>query len=505
MGTSIKKSLIANYSGQIWISLLGIIVVPVYIRFLGIEAYGLIGVLLTITALIAYMDFGLSKAANREVARRSNSSELIYECHDILRSLEVIYLVIGIVISVSLFLLADFLSTNWLNSEGLSEEIVRYSIVLHGITLGLRWPITLYTEVLRGLEEQVLLNVLITIVATISKAGSIIVVVFVSSSIITYLKWTLAISLIELLVLYYFTWIKIPKKKSVDLFAVHLMRDIWKFSMTLSITSFFATIIKQLDKILVSRLLPLEQMGYYMTATTVTNNLIKLVNPTIASVFPRMSSLFFQKNDKVLGELYHKATQVTQIVIAPFAWLLVFYSYEVLLIWTQSESVAINTHTALTVLSVAVLFNTALQTHYSLILAGGLTWIPMMCNIVASLLLAPIIYYSIVSFGISGAGLSWLILNVTYFFIIPRITHSYLLKHEYYRWIFNDTLLYICSSAFVFFTGFIIKSYFGINGLPVILLIMASFVFYLLILLYFKPLLVNDIKNSVNSFLIKTT
>jgi len=267
----------------------------------------------------------------------------------------------------------------------------------------------------------------------------------------------------------------------------------------------FATIIKQLDKILISRLLPLEQMGFYMTATTVTNSLIKLVNPTIASVFPRMSSLFFQKNYQLLSELYHKATQVIQIIIAPLACMLVFFSYEILLIWTQSEAVAINTWIALTILSIAVLFNTALQTHYILVFAGGLTWIPMICNIISSIILVPIVYYAIVNFGISGAGLSWLLLNVTYFFVIPKITHFYILKSDYYRWIFNDTLYYIVSSALIFSIGFVAKSYFGIHGSPLILLIIVSLILYFTSLIFFKPLIFYDIKNTVRLFLNKGT
>jgi O-antigen/teichoic acid export membrane protein len=356
---------------------------------------------------------------------------------------------------------------------------------------------------LRGLEEQVLLNILSSAVATVSKIGSIIVIIFVSSSIISYLKWILMISFFELAILYYFTWANIPKKNRVNLFSANFMKDIWKFSTTLTATTLFATILKQLDKILVSRLLPLDQMGYYMTATTVTNSLIKLVNPTVASVFPRMSSLFFQKNYQLLSELYHKATQLTQIIIAPLACLLVFFSYEILLIWTQSEAVAINTRIALTILSIAVLFNTALQTHYILVFAGGLTWIPMICNIISSIILVPIVYYAIVNFGISGAGLSWLLLNVAYFFVIPKITHFYILKSDYYRWILNDTLYYIVSSALIFSIGFVAKSYFGIHGSPIILVVVVSLILYFLSLILFKPLIFNDIRNTVSLFLNK--
>jgi O-antigen/teichoic acid export membrane protein len=307
----------------------------------------------------------------------------------------------------------------------------------------------------------------------------------------------------ELLILHYFAWQNLPKKKKAELFANRLMKDIWKFGTTLTFTSIFATILKQLDKILISKLLPLEQMGYYVTATTVTNSLIKLVNPIIASVYPRMSSLVFEKNFQLLSELYHKSTQAILIIVAPLAGILFFYSYDILLFWTRSEMVASNAFVALSILSAAVLFNAALQPHYILQFASGLAWIPLVCNIISSIIMVPIIYFSIREFGINGAGFSWLLLNIMYFFIIPKITHTRILRHDYVRWVLNDSLYYIISSLFLFSIGFFLKSYLGINGISIILLIMASLIAYLTSIFYFKPIIFHDIENAVKPFFSK--
>ena len=40
---SLKKNVIANYLGQAWAALMGLVFVPVYIRYLGVEAWGLVG------------------------------------------------------------------------------------------------------------------------------------------------------------------------------------------------------------------------------------------------------------------------------------------------------------------------------------------------------------------------------------------------------------------------------------------------------------------------------
>lgn len=43
--TMLKRNVIANYLGQGWRVLMSLAFVPLYIKYLGIEAYGLIGIL----------------------------------------------------------------------------------------------------------------------------------------------------------------------------------------------------------------------------------------------------------------------------------------------------------------------------------------------------------------------------------------------------------------------------------------------------------------------------
>src|SRR5437763_911368 len=49
---TVVRSTIANYSGRILSALLSFAFVPVYLRYLGAEAYGLIGVLVAIQSLM---------------------------------------------------------------------------------------------------------------------------------------------------------------------------------------------------------------------------------------------------------------------------------------------------------------------------------------------------------------------------------------------------------------------------------------------------------------------
>ena len=73
--SSLKTDIIANYVGKFWTAILNILLIPVYIKFLGIESYGLIGFFASLTAVIGILDLGIGNTMNRELAKRSVNPE----------------------------------------------------------------------------------------------------------------------------------------------------------------------------------------------------------------------------------------------------------------------------------------------------------------------------------------------------------------------------------------------------------------------------------------------
>ena len=68
---SVRRNVVANYIGSFCQALLGFLFVPLYIKYLGIESYGLIGLSVSLSALLRLADLGLSSTLSREFARCS--------------------------------------------------------------------------------------------------------------------------------------------------------------------------------------------------------------------------------------------------------------------------------------------------------------------------------------------------------------------------------------------------------------------------------------------------
>src|SRR6218665_2413899 len=69
----IRRNMIANFAGQGWVALMSFAFVPLYLKFVGSEGYGLIGFFVVLSSSLAILDAGLGAAAIREVASFSDS------------------------------------------------------------------------------------------------------------------------------------------------------------------------------------------------------------------------------------------------------------------------------------------------------------------------------------------------------------------------------------------------------------------------------------------------
>ncbi len=63
---SLKKNIIANYASQLYVTGVGILILPLYIKYMGAEAYGLVGFFTMLQAWFAVLDLGLTPTIGRE-------------------------------------------------------------------------------------------------------------------------------------------------------------------------------------------------------------------------------------------------------------------------------------------------------------------------------------------------------------------------------------------------------------------------------------------------------
>lgn len=429
----VRRNFLANFGGRVWAALISFAFVPVYIWFLGIEAYGLIGVYATLIGVLSLLDLGLGTTLNRELARYSAQPGSARPMRDLLRTLELGYWAIGILIGIAVVILVPAIALHWIRPDQLSGDTVERALRLMGIAIACQWPLALYSGGLMGLQRQVTLNVISTTAATVRGFGAAFVLWQVSATLEAFLAWHIVVSFIETLITAIAIWRALPPG-APGRFNLDLALGSWKFAASVSALSVFSVIVTQLDKIILSGLLPLAGFGYYMLATRLASGLYFLVTPVIATFFPRYAQLFAAHDEPELRRVYHQSCQLMSVLVLPPAVILMLFPYEILFLWTQNRTIAENSYLVLGLLSAGTALNAVASPPHVLQLASGWTRLALINSAVGTALLAPLIYIMTIRYGAEGAAAVWLLLNVSNVAVNAVLTHQRLLVGDLRHW-----------------------------------------------------------------------
>ncbi|HKO59212.1 MAG TPA: oligosaccharide flippase family protein, partial [Thermoanaerobaculia bacterium] len=139
-----RTNFLANLAGTGWAALLQLVFTPVYVRLLGPEAYGLIGFLVLLQAVLQVFDLGITPTVSRYVAQASVRPESAGDARDLVRTLELAYWAMAVVIGALLFAGAGLLATRWLHGRTLPPQDVREALMAMALVLAVQWPVAFY-------------------------------------------------------------------------------------------------------------------------------------------------------------------------------------------------------------------------------------------------------------------------------------------------------------------------------------------------------------------------
>jgi O-antigen/teichoic acid export membrane protein len=484
----IRLNLAAGFANGLWGALLGLAAVPFYIRFLGMEAYGLVGFYVALQGVLGLLDFGLTPTMSREVAR-SRAANDTASPRNLLYTFAAISWSIAALIALALVALSGPLASDWLQSQALPDDLVRTAVMLIGVAIAARWPLAVYNGALIGAERLGLVSGINMVFVTLTTLGALAVLAFVSNTVTAFFIWQAAVGVVQVVATRAAAWSTLRGSLAARFDAAGLKR-IWKFSAGTAIVTVLSVLFVQSDKIVLSRLVNLEALGQYTVAWMVTRTLYLVVSPTFNVIFPRMSFLHSSGDAAGLLNFYRTGTRLLMIVIWSGAVYLAFFGHELVAVWTGDGDLAQRIAPCIAFLALGTALNTAMNFPYALQLAAGALRIPVVITTTLILVFIPLLLVLTLAYGIYGAAASWLILNLLYVPFGTWMTHRVLLVGEGLRWIVADVMLPAAGAILVVGIGAQIVGLLPFGDLARGLLgLVCPAAAILITLLWFRPLL----------------
>lgn len=445
--STVKTNIIANYLGQGWTALMGLVFIPLYIKYLGMEAYGLIGLFGVLQSWLCLLDLGLTPTLSREMARFTGGEHTAQSIRNLLRSVEVIGFAIAALTTLGIWAVSGWLASDWLKTERLPVDIVAQALAVMGAVMALRFIENIYRSSIVGLQQQVVLNLVTSVMATFRGAGAIGVLAWVSPTVTAFFIWQGFVSVATVALLAFTVYHFLPPAPARARFSLSVLRSVWHFAAGMLGITFSALLLTQVDKILLSRLLTLETFGHYVLAATVANSLSLLQGPVTQVLYPRFTELVACGEKEALIVAYHKGAQLVSVLMGSAAILLIFFGDIIMTLWTADPLLAHRVAPLLAVLALGTMLNGLMVVPYQMQLAYGWTSLAVWVNTIMVLLLVPTLFWVTPNYGAMGAAWVWVALNAGYVLFAVHFMYRRILTTEKWRWYLEDVALPLVATA----------------------------------------------------------
>lgn len=422
---SLKQNIFSSYVSQIYVTVISVVMVPMYLKYMGAEAYGLVGFFSMLQVWFNLLDMGLTPTITRETARFRGGALDALTFRRLVRSLEGIFLVIALLGGGILLLLSGPIATNWLIAKQIPISEVKSSIQIMSIIVSLRWMSGLYRGHISGCERLVQLSSFNSVVATLRFAGVLTVLIFISVTPTAFFSYQLCVGLIELAFLMIMSYRLLPSihmRKRLA-WSWEPLKPMIKFSLTISFITSVWVMVTQTDKLVLSKILPLAEYGYFTLAVLVANGIMIISGPVSGAIMPRMAKLESEDDHAGLIRVYRQSTQLVAIIAGSATVIVSFFAESLLWAWTGDKVLARHAAPILILYSIGNGILAVSAFPYYLQYAKGNLRLHLIGNIGFVLFLIPTIIWAASRYGGIGAGYTWLAMNMVYFIFWVPLVH----------------------------------------------------------------------------------
>lgn len=437
---SLKVNILANYAGHVYVTLINLVMVPLYLRYMGAEAYGLVGFFAMLQMWFQLLDIGLTPTMARETARYLGGATDVLSLRRLMRALEGIFFASAVLGALIIISSSHVIAADWLKARTLPLDEVRQAILLMALLVALRWICGLYRGVISGMEQQVWLNGFNMAIATLRSVLVLPLFLWVGTTPTCFFTFQLAIAVIETawLIRHSYRLLPLAPGSGRVRWAWAPLRGVLGFSLSVAFTSSVWVAITQTDKLVLSRLLPLAEYGYFTIAVLVAGGVMLISGPISTALQPRITSFAAAGNESGVVQIYRKATQLVTLLCMPAAMLLTFFPSEVLWAWSGDAEISRQAAPVLALYAIGNGIMAVGAMPYFLQFAKGNMRLHVIGGALLAVLLIPALVWSGQNYGAIGAGYAWLGANVLYFMLWVPLVHRRYLPRLHLRWLGTD-------------------------------------------------------------------
>lgn len=333
------------YLGKIYSALLAILLIPQIIKYIGYEAYGLVGIFVVLQACLNILDAGISGV----LTRQSITSRVDHESYsvfvNVFNKIVKVFIFVGL-LTVLLGVAVSFnYSVIWLNSN-LDDDVVIYCTSAMFFIFAIRYVQGPYRSILLSNEQHNLITAINVIYVTLSQPVALLFIIYINDSVLTYFLVQIGAALITSAIMV----VAGECTKSNILSSLNRshsqkgqilnVKSIIYFGLQLSTLSILWIAVNQSDKLTLAASMQLEEYTFYSVAFSVTALLTVLSEPLNQILLPSLTKLYHSKMYEGFASLLERSICIITSISLSLAAFMFFNGESLLLVWGGDVTLA---------------------------------------------------------------------------------------------------------------------------------------------------------------------
>ena len=423
------QNLIANYIGKFFGVLSTFIFVPLYIKYLGFESYSVISFTLIIAGIVAIIDAGLTATLLREFARQDTSA---IEKQKIYETLQIVFILLAI-FSILILYTLSFSLANLMQVKAFNKEELSLIIKIASTDLICQLLFRFYLGGLNGKEKQISANLMLVAWGIIRNALVIILISKIQSLTLFFI-WQLCVSFIFVILSKFILDKEVYNQFKLKLkFNKNSFNNVKSFTGGLLLISLVSAVSSQTDRILITKLLNIEILGYYTLAISLASILIVFISPISTAILPKLTEYHSLQYEKELKDTFNTFNLIISILVFSISSNLVFYAKDILYVWTNNKHISEESYHYVPFVAMGYAFIVLQTMYYQVGLAKGYIRLNNILGVINIILIIPVYYISGSLWSVKGICVSFVVIQISNFLIYAYFMNKKMIKENFLK------------------------------------------------------------------------
>jgi O-antigen/teichoic acid export membrane protein len=402
-GKVIVKNTVINLVGQILPLFVGIATIPMLIKGLGTDRFGILTLAWMVIGYFSLFDLGLGRALTQIISQRLGKGEardlpgLVWTALAIMAITGVIGTVIAGVISpiliANVFKMPDQLRPETLKAFYILSASIPIIILSSG-----------FVGILSAYQRFDLINAVRMPLGLANFIAPLLVLQFTTSLVpITFL---LALCRLATCIAQFWLCLRVmPILRTEKHFISEAVKPLFSFGGWMTVSNIVGPLMVYLDRFIIGAVISVTAVAYYATPYEMVTKIWIVSGALISSLFPVFAA--YKNNDASHTiQIVTKSFAAIFIFIFPIVLIIVTFSQEGLSLWLGKDFANNSTH-VLQWLAAGVFINCLAQVVFVLIQGRGRPDITAKIHLMELTFYLPLLWWALKNYGIAGAAVAW--------------------------------------------------------------------------------------------------